>query len=215
MIDKPVSTTKYATYKSELNPKLNVHEIYSGHVYIPDSIRQAFTRIRLMSHSLKIDGGRWSRAPREMRLSQCNEGHIQTQSCVVKMHNYNDDALKVKLHGNELLGHSCRTKNNPSLYRKNNLRAWSPRHLSNITWVRACVRACMCPHTYAQVYLCVSTSAYGGIQDRAWEYEGINSPNSLVRQPVTTAMNPLNWYTYKKSPGEIYTPKGKYIESVV
>ena len=62
-IDKPVSATKYATYKSELNPKLNVHEIYSGHVYIPDSIRQAFTRIRLMSHSTKSNDpfGGWRR----------------------------------------------------------------------------------------------------------------------------------------------------------
>lgn len=82
-VNKPDTATKYVTYKTDLNPELSVHKVYSERVYVPDYVRQAFTRLRLMSHDLKIETGRWSRVPREQRLCQCNEGQIQTERHVL------------------------------------------------------------------------------------------------------------------------------------
>lgn len=82
-VNKPITATKYTTYKTELNPNLSVHEVYSGRVYIPDYMRQSFTRVRLMSHELKIETGRWSRTPREQRLCQCGTGVVQTENHVL------------------------------------------------------------------------------------------------------------------------------------
>ena len=77
--NKPESATKYITYKSVLNPSMIVHKVYSDIQYIPDYMRQAFSRLRLMSHDLKIETGRWSRIPREMRRCQCDGLSVQTE----------------------------------------------------------------------------------------------------------------------------------------
>ena len=53
--NKPESATKYFTYKSVLNPSMIVHKVYSDIQYIPDYMRQAFSRLRLMSHDLNIE----------------------------------------------------------------------------------------------------------------------------------------------------------------
>ena len=66
--NKPISATKFVTYREVLNPDLEFHDIYKSSVYIPDYLRVAFSRLRLMSHNLKIETGRWSRLPRESRL---------------------------------------------------------------------------------------------------------------------------------------------------
>ena len=63
----------------EFNPHLERHEIYSANV--PEYMRVAFSRIRLGSHRLKIETGRWSRIPREARLCTC--GAIQTEQHVL------------------------------------------------------------------------------------------------------------------------------------
>ena len=81
--NKPESATKYHTYRSLLNPGMSVHNVYSVNQYIPDYIRQAFSRVRLMSHNLKIETGRWSRIPREMRRCQCNGLSVQTEEHVL------------------------------------------------------------------------------------------------------------------------------------
>ena len=47
-----------------------------------DFLRIAFTRLRTSSHRLKIETGRWSRVPREMRVCQCGEG-VQTEEHVL------------------------------------------------------------------------------------------------------------------------------------
>ena len=75
--------TKLATYVNELNSALCVHQIYKTKVYIPDYERTAFTRLRLISHNLKIETGRWSRIPRESRVCQCNNVHVQTEKHVL------------------------------------------------------------------------------------------------------------------------------------
>ena len=56
----------------ELNPNLTVHPLYNAN-NIPEHCRISFTRIRLSSHYLKIETGRWSRIPREERLCSCCE----------------------------------------------------------------------------------------------------------------------------------------------
>ena len=67
--------TKYRTYR-EINPELSVHAVYSerpseGRTSVPELYRKSFTRMRLSSHRLKIETGRWSRIPQEQRLCQC------------------------------------------------------------------------------------------------------------------------------------------------
>ena len=69
---KPNNDTKFDNCRSELNSGLDVHKIYKKSVYIPDYLRVSFTRLRLMSHNLKIETGRWSRLPREARVCTCN-----------------------------------------------------------------------------------------------------------------------------------------------
>ena len=80
---KPEDATEYHTYKSVLNRSLGVHSIYSDDIYIPDFTRKAFTRIRLMSHDLKIETGRWSRTPRELRVCPCDRHTTQTEHHVL------------------------------------------------------------------------------------------------------------------------------------
>ena len=46
-------------------------------------MRQAFTRIRLMSHNLKVETGRWSRIPVELRVCSCDNNTTQTEEHVL------------------------------------------------------------------------------------------------------------------------------------
>ena len=48
---------------------------------LPEHKRIALTRIRLSSHHLKIETGRWSRIPRDQRLCSC--GEVQTEEHVL------------------------------------------------------------------------------------------------------------------------------------
>jgi hypothetical protein len=89
------SGTKAETYRT-LNPELKVHPVYASAEYIDERARIAFTRLRLSSHSLKIETGRWSRIDREERLCGCglaveNEEHVllecpKTESVREKFH---------------------------------------------------------------------------------------------------------------------------------
>ena len=81
--DRALLSTKLNTYKNELNPSLNVHPIYKSNMFIPDYQRQSFSRIRLISHSLKIETGRWSRIPRERRVCPCDGTQLQTEAHVL------------------------------------------------------------------------------------------------------------------------------------
>ena len=71
--------SKFVVYR-EMNPDLSVHEMYTNK-NISEFDRLVATRIRLSSHELAIEKGRWSRTPRESRL--CNCGEIQTEVHVV------------------------------------------------------------------------------------------------------------------------------------
>ena len=81
--EKARYATKFNTYVSELNVTMNVHPIYRTNMFIPDYLRESFSRVRLMSHNLKIETGRWSRIPRENRVCRCNSIQLQTESHVL------------------------------------------------------------------------------------------------------------------------------------
>ena len=64
--------TKFLTYTQKINPTLTVHDMYAA-TDIREAERITATRIRLSSHNLAIERGRWSRLPPENRLCQCGE----------------------------------------------------------------------------------------------------------------------------------------------
>ena len=74
------TSTHRVTYR-ELNPELVKCEIYNSTANIPEYTRISCTRMRLSSHYLRIETGRWSRIPRENRLCIC--GQIQTEQHVL------------------------------------------------------------------------------------------------------------------------------------
>ena len=74
--------SKLIAYKS-MNPSLGVHPVYTQvSRVIPDYQRLAFSRLRLISHSLRIETGRWARLPPEQRLCAC--GRIQSEQHVIQ-----------------------------------------------------------------------------------------------------------------------------------
>ena len=81
--NKPVEATKFETYRTQFNPLLAVHPLYKESIFIEDHKRQAFSRLRLMSHSLRIETGRWSRTPPERRLCSCNNNEVQSEKHVM------------------------------------------------------------------------------------------------------------------------------------
>ena len=62
--------TKPTTYRM-INPHLSLHPIYSSDDIVDDDFRTAFTRMRLSSHRLRIETGRWARIPQDQRTCQC------------------------------------------------------------------------------------------------------------------------------------------------
>ena len=73
--------TKTVTYR-QMNPTLCVHPVYTSKETVEDDYRTAFSRLRLSSHRLRIETGRWARIPQEERLCQCGEA-IQTEQHVL------------------------------------------------------------------------------------------------------------------------------------
>ena len=76
--------TKFITYR-DINPTMTVHDIYdiNNRCIVPEHYRVAFTRLRLSSHNLRIETGRWSRLPRERRLCPC--GAVQDEKHVLEL----------------------------------------------------------------------------------------------------------------------------------
>ena len=64
---------------ADLNGSFTYHPVYTSNV--PEKARMAFTKLRLGSHRLKIETGRWSRIPRDERLCHCLE--VQTETHVL------------------------------------------------------------------------------------------------------------------------------------
>ena len=74
MQDKSQTSSKRAFYLG-MNPNMNVHQVYTlkGR-FVQERWRIAFSRLRLVSHTLRIETGRWARIPVEMRLCDCGFG---------------------------------------------------------------------------------------------------------------------------------------------
>ena len=72
-----------------MNPELVVHPMYSSKDIVDDDLRIAFSRLRLSSHRLRIETGRWARMPQEQRLCQCGvavqtERHVLVECTLVR-----------------------------------------------------------------------------------------------------------------------------------
>ena len=76
--------SKFITYR-DINVDMSIHEIYHKHtvneIFIPEYMRVSFTRMRLSSHRLRIETGRWGRVPRHNRLCAC--GLVQDERHVI------------------------------------------------------------------------------------------------------------------------------------
>jgi hypothetical protein len=73
---RSATSSRRITYL-EINPNLSVHPMYKPNCIAKEKYRIATTRLRLGAHRLKIETGRWSRLPRELRLCVC--GQVQTE----------------------------------------------------------------------------------------------------------------------------------------
>ena len=58
MVRENVNATRLSNYCNRLNPELSVSPVYTTEIYIPDNQRTSFTRLRVMSHRLKVETGR-------------------------------------------------------------------------------------------------------------------------------------------------------------
>ena len=76
-------TATRATTYCALNPDFQLHSVYDGQSRLDDDLRIEFTRLRLSSHRLRIETGRWSRTPREQRTCNCDTGALQTEKHVL------------------------------------------------------------------------------------------------------------------------------------
>ena len=65
---------------TEFNKEFTLHPVYTRNV--PEWARIAFTRMRLGSHRLRVETGRWSRIPREERICPCRSA-VQTEAHVL------------------------------------------------------------------------------------------------------------------------------------
>ena len=65
-----------------MNPALTIHDMYAL-TDVTEKHRLTVSRIRLSSHNLAIERGRWNRTPREERKCSCDavqdEQHISDQ----------------------------------------------------------------------------------------------------------------------------------------
>ena len=65
--------TKFVIYRTLMNPELTKHPVYKYQKhYIPDYQRVALTRLRLTSHNLQSERGRWNRTPSNKRVCKCD-----------------------------------------------------------------------------------------------------------------------------------------------
>ena len=77
--EMPAERTKFHLYM-QMNPDLSVHDLYQKKDHIEDNLRMAFTRVRLSSHRLRCETGRWSRVPSDQRVCpHCDGEAVQDE----------------------------------------------------------------------------------------------------------------------------------------
>ena len=65
-----------------INPELSRHPVYDNSS-VPEYARISFSRLRLSSHYLRIETGRWSRIPKENRVCVCDSSSVQDETHVL------------------------------------------------------------------------------------------------------------------------------------
>lgn len=79
------ATNSRAVTYITINPTLEVQTVYrtghSSHTFEPHRI--AFSRFRLGSHRLRVETGRWSHTPRDLRLCTCGP-YVQDEDHVIR-----------------------------------------------------------------------------------------------------------------------------------
>ena len=95
--------SKFVTYRT-INPSCDVHYVYLSKdaMFIPEAYRMSFSRLRLSSHRLCIETGRWSRIQSDRRLCPCgliqDEEHVLT-NCAMTQHLRSDHRNQVVFPG--------------------------------------------------------------------------------------------------------------------
>ena len=79
-------------YRLKKNPSLSKCVLYSANSGIPEHARAATTQMRVSSHKLRIETGRWARIERENRLCPC--GEVQDEQHVLLHCPLTDDLRK-------------------------------------------------------------------------------------------------------------------------
>ena len=74
------SNSSRRTNYLKFNPDLSTHPMYADSS-VPEADRNAFSQLRLSSHFLKIETGRWARIERDRRVCTC--GEVQTEEHVL------------------------------------------------------------------------------------------------------------------------------------
>ena len=75
-------TTRRKTYYQTMNPTLSRHIIYSS-PSVPEYARISVSRLRLSSHHLRIETGRWARIERNRRVCRCHDISPQDEEHVL------------------------------------------------------------------------------------------------------------------------------------
>ena len=85
--EMPPDRTKFRLYL-QMNPDLSVHPVYKvtdSTSSIDDNLRIAFTRIRICSHRLRSETGRWNRVPPDQRLCHlCENPSVQNEEHILR-----------------------------------------------------------------------------------------------------------------------------------
>ena len=116
----PPEKTKFRLYMS-MNPDLSVHRLYGANdeQVIEDNLRISFTRIRLCSHKLRSETGRWSGTPPDQRIcphcliSVQDERHIlecPATRDIRTMYNVNTDDIHTVLENPSMTDLMCLKK---------------------------------------------------------------------------------------------------------
>lgn len=89
--EESVNATKFNTHVKGFNLSLSAHDVYSADEYIPYFYRTPFTRLRLMSHKLSVEMGRWHRTPANLRTCSCDNTAVQKEEHVLMSCPLSDD----------------------------------------------------------------------------------------------------------------------------
>ena len=75
------NSTRRKTYR-DMNPDATRHPMYNTSS-VPEYARMSFTRLRLSSHYLRVETGRWARLTREQRVCRCDKTSVQDEAHIL------------------------------------------------------------------------------------------------------------------------------------